>query len=82
MLASHYDLISAFSLPSSYHVENRGLRGGIPGGGRSNAGMDALTEEYKDEFRAIDTNGDGHISVDELARYFGMSHEQVRIIYE
>ena len=44
--------------------------------------MDALVEEYKDEFRAIDTNGDGRISVDELARYFGMSHEQVRIIYE
>ena len=61
---------------------DRRPRGGIPGGGGSNAGMDALTEEYKDEFRAIDTNGDGHISVDELARYFGMSHEQVRIIYE
>ena len=62
--------------------KDRGLRGGIPGGGGSNAGMDALTEKYKDEFRAIDTNGDGRISVDELARYFGMSREQVRIIYE
>ena len=50
--------------------KDRGLRG------------DALTEQYKDEFRAIDINGDGHISVDELARYFGMSREQVRIIYE
>ena len=51
-------------------------------GGVSDAKDGALTAAFVDEFRAIDANEDGHISVDELARYFGISHEQVCIVYD